>query len=120
MTVSSSGDGVWPTRGAETSGLKCGRKRAADRGEDGGRLGCRNGGEGWGNNTQVGESRQVETLSCKILYIHQSDVFVEYMNGVNTKNDQLAVSTTVIICINPRQDEKTMTVIMEQTLLFHI
>lgn len=31
--VSSSGDGVWPTRGAEASGLKCGRKRAADRRE---------------------------------------------------------------------------------------
>lgn len=44
MTASSSGDGVWPTRGAEASGLKCGRKRAADRGEDGKRLGCRSGG----------------------------------------------------------------------------
>lgn len=41
--ASSSGDGVWPTRGAEASGLKCGRKRAADRGEDGKRLGCRSG-----------------------------------------------------------------------------
>lgn len=43
MMVSSSGDGVWPTRGAEASGLKCRRKRAADRGEDGKRLGCRSG-----------------------------------------------------------------------------
>lgn len=42
--VSSSGDGVWPTRGAEASGLKCGRKCAADRGEDGKRLRHKSGG----------------------------------------------------------------------------
>lgn len=53
MTASSSGDGVWPTRGAEASGLKCGRKRAADRGEDGKRLGCRSGG-----GATEGESRR--------------------------------------------------------------
>lgn len=35
MTESSSGEGLWPRRGAEASGLKGGRKRAADRGADG-------------------------------------------------------------------------------------
>lgn len=56
---SSSGDGVWPARGAEASGLKCGRKRAADRGEDGEREGCGSGGGGVttqrrGESTQTG------------------------------------------------------------------
>lgn len=62
--VSSSGDGVWPTRGAEASGLKCGRKRAADRGEDGKRLRRRSGGgvtaRKWGIQDERRRSRAIK------------------------------------------------------------
>lgn len=44
MTVSSSGDGVWPARGAEASGLKCGRKSTAERREGDQKEGCKPGG----------------------------------------------------------------------------
>lgn len=50
-------------------------------------------GEG-GDSTQVVKSRQVETKSCNIRYVHQSNVLIGYRNGVNN-NDQLAVSTSV-------------------------
>lgn len=91
--VSSSGDGVWPTRGAEASGLKCRRKRAAD-GEKMGR-GKGAGAEG-GNNTEVEGGGQL-ILSPErwrhhhAIYIHLCSMFMGYVKGVNTKNDQLAV-----------------------------
>lgn len=40
---------------------------------------------GGGDNTQVAESRQVETMSCHIKYVHQSNVLIGYRNEVNNK-----------------------------------
>jgi len=42
MTASSSGDGVWPTRGTEASGLKCPEKQTEEKMGRG--KGCRGGG----------------------------------------------------------------------------
>lgn len=130
MTASSSGDGVWPTRGAEASGLKCGRKRAADRGEDGEEEGVQEQGvatqrEGGGSAfLSTSLSKEVDTSSCNI---HTS---VHHVHGIckrgkHKKNDNLlarvllytlsGVTTTVSL----RQDEKAMTVTTEQTLPFH-
>lgn len=48
-----------------------------------------------GDNTQVVESRQVETKSCNMWSVRQRYVLIGYRNGVNN-NDQLAVSTSVV------------------------
>lgn len=52
MMVSSSGEGVCPARGAEASGLKCGRKRAGER-MGRGQVAVA---KGRGDSTEVGES----------------------------------------------------------------
>jgi len=54
MMASSSGEGVWPARGAEASGLKCRRKRAEERKEDGERRDGRVQKQERSNNTEGG------------------------------------------------------------------
>lgn len=90
MMVSSSGEGVWPARGAEASGLKCGRKRAADReirwGEGRGAVAGRITTQRWrGVSSSCPFLCQESWSHYHAVYIHHYNVFMEYVNGVNAQ-----------------------------------
>lgn len=86
MTESSSGEG-WPRRGAEASGLKGGRKRAADRGADE----VERGGEAGEQRGRWYDSHLIwSTFSRVITYMDTTLTYSWHMSNANRKCEKLS------------------------------